>query len=356
MSAPYPSPAFTAFGILGTVTRNAGRHEITGWAVAPDAGPIDALRVFVGAREVAATSTTGRSSPEVAAANPTLPDAANAGFTISITDDAVGGAIEDELLAVVPFSGGRPGNPIFTLVQPTVVLPTDETLKITGGSFKAAYEFLGYFLGFCELRPDQSVLEVGCGCGRMAYPLAYYLQPPGRYEGFDIVTRLIDSARDGVTTTRPHVRFQVADVFNSVYNRAGKQKSSEFVFPYPDASFDFVFLTSVFTHMYPADVRRYLSEIRRVLRPGGRVLMTCFLRTPDAVVAIDEGRSSQSLRHPREECWIAKPEAPEFAVGFAPEQFFAWVEAAGFAVERFAPGFWCGRPRRVSYQDIVVAS
>ena len=37
-----------------------------------------------------------------------------------------------------------------------------------------------------------------------------------------------------------------------------------------------MFLTSVFTHMLPPSVRRYLNEIRRVVKPGGRVLATFF--------------------------------------------------------------------------------
>ena len=48
-------------------------------------------------------------------------------------------------------------------------------------------------------------------------------------------------------------------------------------FPCADNSFDLVFLTSVFTHMFAGDVENYLSEISRVLKPGGKCLITWFL-------------------------------------------------------------------------------
>ena len=50
---------------------------------------------------------------------------------------------------------------------------------------------------------------------------------------------------------------------------------------FPDATFDFVCATSVFTHMLPAGVANYLREIRRVLRPGGRCLATFFVLRSD---------------------------------------------------------------------------
>ena len=40
---------------------------------------------------------------------------------------------------------------------------------------------------------------------------------------------------------------------------------------------DVAFLTSVFTHMLPEDVEHYLDELARVLKPGGRTLITWFL-------------------------------------------------------------------------------
>jgi len=60
----------------------------------------------------------------------------------------------------------------------------------------------------------------------------------------------------------------------------GQINPKKFVFPYADSSFDLVFLTSVFTHMLPEDVKRYMEEISRVLKSGGRSVVTYFLVNP----------------------------------------------------------------------------
>ena len=44
----------------------------------------------------------------------------------------------------------------------------------------------GAILGFADPRPGERVLDVGCGIGRMARPLAGYLTGDGSYDGFDV--------------------------------------------------------------------------------------------------------------------------------------------------------------------------
>jgi 2-polyprenyl-3-methyl-5-hydroxy-6-metoxy-1,4-benzoquinol methylase len=47
-------------------------------------------------------------------------------------------------------------------------------------------EFLGYLVDLCGLQPGDAVLDVGCGSGRMALPLAGHLNREGRYASFDV--------------------------------------------------------------------------------------------------------------------------------------------------------------------------
>src|SRR3954466_597973 len=47
-------------------------------------------------------------------------------------------------------------------------------------------EFLGHFIALGGLQPSDAVLDVGCGIGRMARPLAGYLSSEGSYDGFDV--------------------------------------------------------------------------------------------------------------------------------------------------------------------------
>lgn len=145
------------------------------------------------------------------------------------------------------------------------------SLMFVGGSRrdfrKLGEKWLATFVRIGGLKPSDNVLDVGCGVGRMAVALGGYLDPGAKYRGFDIVPEGIAWCRKAITPRYPQFEFQHADIYHEEYNRSGVLRASEFVFPYPDEAFEFVFLTSVFTHMLPADVKHYMAEIRRVLRP-----------------------------------------------------------------------------------------
>ena len=90
-------------------------------------------------------------------------------------------------------------------------------------------------------------------------------------------------------------RFAVADVHNGQYNPDAETQASEYTFPYGDEEFDVVVLTSVFTHMLPDDVAHYLDEIARVLKPGGRTLITWFLLNEETERLLDEQRTAATI-------------------------------------------------------------
>lgn len=126
------------------------------------------------------------------------------------------------------------------------------------------------------LKPESQVLEIGCGCGRNAFALAAFLQDKG-YTGVDIDLPSIKSAQTNAFLTRKAYAFEFLDVDNPEYNPNGRYKASEYVFDYPDESFDVIFLVSVVTHLLPTDLENYFSEISRLLKPGGRLVFTTFL-------------------------------------------------------------------------------
>jgi SAM-dependent methyltransferase len=128
-----------------------------------------------------------------------------------------------------------------------------------------------------DLAPEHKVLDVGCGPGRTAIPLASYLSEEGVYEGFDVSVDAIEWCRDQISSRFPNFGFTCADVFNGGYNPYGRIRPTQFTFPYPDEYFDLVILYSVFTHMLPEDLEHYLSEIARVLKEGGTMIASFLL-------------------------------------------------------------------------------
>ena len=114
----------------------------------------------------------------------------------------------------------------------------------------------------------------------------------------------------------PNFRFQVADVHNKEYNPKGTYKASEYEFPYKKASFDFVILSSAFTHILPDEVPNYLSEIERVMKPGGRAMITFFLLNRQSLKLIEAGKSAIGFKYHFGVYRIKEKSTPETAIAY----------------------------------------
>lgn len=239
----------------------------------------------------------------------------------------------------------------------SLVPPQKLVNAVGGGDFTAiGSQFLQFFIKYGGLAPEHRVLDVGCGCGRMAVPLMKYLSPSSSYEGFDIMRIGIDWCQRHIARHDSRFGFKLANIYNKSYNPKGNIQPSEFVFPYPDASFDFVFLTSVFTHMLSADMRHYLSEISRVLKPNGRCMASFFLINEESKQLMDAGQSAFKLSFARPDCMVLREDQPENTVGYREDYVRQCFVAEGMQpIEPVYYGSWAGRKNYLSYQDIVVA-
>jgi len=120
-------------------------------------------------------------------------------------------------------------------------------------------------VGLARLERGQSVLDVGCGTGSLAIEAQRLVGPTGQVEGVDASPELIARARKKAGKAGVDVRFTIG----------GAE-----ALPFPDATFDAVLNTMVLHHL-PRDTRAQCArEMRRVLRPGGRVLAVDFGGTP----------------------------------------------------------------------------
>jgi len=236
----------------------------------------------------------------------------------------------------------------------TVRRPPEALILGIGGGWFIGETYLKHFRELCNLQHGEAVLDVGCGVGRMAVPLIEYLGPAGRYEGFDIMRVNVDWCRRAITRRWPNFQFQHADIFNREYNPRGAVRCGEYRFPYPDSTFDFAFLTSVFTHLLPPDAEHYLKELGRVLKPGGRCLATFFLLNAESNALVDAGKGLFAL-HPREGVYrVNSREVPEACIALDEPFVAEAARAAGLTADRPHYGAWCGREPGFDFQDIVV--
>jgi SAM-dependent methyltransferase len=239
--------------------------------------------------------------------------------------------------------------------------PPKRMIFVGNGDFRGTgNEFFHYFVQLAGLQPHEKVLEVGCGIGRMAVPLMGYLKDGGTYDGFDIVRSGIRWCQKYITPRASHFHFRLADIYNSSYNPAGRFKAVDYPFPYEDGSFDFVFLTSVFTHMLPPDMEHYLCEIRRVLKEGGRCFITYFLLDKESLELTNAGVSTIDFKYKaagyEEECRIMDIDVPESAVAFTLEYIEQLYKKNRLEIlPPIRNGHWCGRKECLSYQDMMLA-
>lgn len=223
------------------------------------------------------------------------------------------------------------------------------------GDFKRnGEEFLKIYKEICGLQPDEKMLDVGCGIGRKTLLLTQYFSEGAVYEGMDISKAGIDWCREKITPRFPNFHFQQIDVCNKYYNPRGKYQAAEYKFPFADQSFGFVMLGSVFTHMLPGDLENYLSEINRVLKRGGRCLITYFLLNAESLRLIAAGDSTLDFKHAFDKYRTISLEVPEAAIAFDEGRIRDLYRRLGLKVIRLDYGSWCARENYLSYQDLIL--
>jgi SAM-dependent methyltransferase len=140
--------------------------------------------------------------------------------------------------------------------------PYEKAIRLAvGGSWDAAAALEVGALRLAGVRDDHDLVDVGCGAGRLAERLRGTHR--GRYLGTDVIPELLEHAR----RLAPEWEFRLVE---------------SCAIPWPDRSADAVCFFSVVTHLPHEASFAYLRESTRVLRPGGRVVLSFLeLAEPD---------------------------------------------------------------------------
>lgn len=151
--------------------------------------------------------------------------------------------------------------------------------ELVGGLWDEIGRLQFDFLVRDGLRPDERLLDVGCGCLRGGVHFVRYLEP-GRYYGLDVSAALLRAGYDvelpraGLAGRLPRENLLVNGRFEAW--RFGVR-------------FDAALAQSLVTHLPAGDVRLCFAGIARAVRPGGRFYVT-FFEAP-------EGGAPPELRH-----------------------------------------------------------
>lgn len=198
------------------------------------------------------------------------------------------------------------------------------------------------------------LLDIGSGYGRLAVGLMTADNFGGQYTGFDILPRHVLWCQQNLTKFDSRYVFEHLDVKNSRYNPTGSGDASTANFPVPDSSQDCAAAFSVFTHLYRANIERYLGEIRRVLRPGGVAVTTWLLFSDERLEATTSAESSYPVVHVLDSVTrYSDPDDPLRAIAYDKAFVELLVASAGLRVESVRLGSWAG-DHGPTFQDLVV--
>ncbi len=175
------------------------------------------------------------------------------------------------------------------------------------------------------LAPDQRVLEVGCGHGRLARALHGFLGADGRYAGLDADADAVGWCRRAYARDR---RFSFGVLVDPAL-------------PHPDGAFDVAVVTLVDALPDAAEAR--LAEARRVART---VVACAFVLDEQSRAAITAGQAGLLFPEAGEPVALLDETVPDEAVAY--EQAFFGPEA------RVRPGRWRG-VEATTFEDVVCA-
>lgn len=187
---------------------------------------------------------------------------------------------------------------------------------------------------YCTISSD--VVELGCGCGRLARPLR---DPPwslwfmGTYVGVDIDHEAIKYCRSHF----PEDKFQfIVSPHKSTTYVVGKphgaqETHSKFVIA-NEQNKDFVYSLSLCTHLLEKEVIEYVEESFRILKTGGIMFMTFF-----CIEHVELG-GRWTFQHRRGNAYIESMRYPEAAVAYKEMFMIDLVRKCGFREVTVTPG------------------
>jgi SAM-dependent methyltransferase len=190
-------------------------------------------------------------------------------------------------------------------------------------SGRAAYDAIAAKVALTEV---SAVLDFGCGCGRVT---RYWSDHRGTVAGSDVSAEAVGWCRANL----PFARFETNGL--------------EPPLAFADSSFDLVYALSVFTHLTAELQSAWRDELHRVLRPGGRLLLTTHGRSYRP--RLDEGERAAFDRGELVVRWADLP-GSNLCSAYHPERYLREAFGEGFAFVELEEEGARGNPT----QDLVL--
>jgi ubiquinone/menaquinone biosynthesis C-methylase UbiE len=113
-------------------------------------------------------------------------------------------------------------------------------------------------INLAQVKPGDSILEVGCGTGTLTLAAKRQAGPSGKAFGIDVIPGMIELSRRKASQANEQVTFQLGSIDD---------------IPFSENQFDVVMCSFMIFHMSENTRRKGIAEIYRVLKPNGRLLV-----------------------------------------------------------------------------------
>jgi SAM-dependent methyltransferase len=255
----------------------------------------------------------------------------------------------------------EPVRDIFRAMQTEQINGVPLSDVIGGGDpERVASEILSVLSRHVDLGAKRSVLDMGCGCGRIAAGLTQFLNETSEYVGVDILPGLIEFGRKFITPRYSRFKFLLLDQGNFTYDTLRPEGSAvdiaELSQVCPAGSVDLAISISLFTHLDYAAAVDVLKNVSWLLASGGQAFITIFVVDGEARRNIESGATGFRFAHrtPSGELSAEKLEDPTFAVGYQVEKMDELVASAGLRRERWIRGYWSQGNSGETFQDALI--
>ncbi len=201
---------------------------------------------------------------------------------------------------------------------------------------QAGFVTYGYFLWLHLLKNfitfSDHVVDIGSGCGHLAYAVRDHGAFTGRYTGIDVDLEMVTWCQKHFPVDR--FTFVHANLFNGVYNPSGSKEP--YRLPVENESADLVCSQSLFTHLLESDLGNYVAESYRVLRKGKAMAMTFFCVEDLQDSHLLGGR--WTFKHRIQNAFVEDLRYPEAAVAYTRDFLVRMGRDAGFLHCEVHPG------------------
>lgn len=215
-----------------------------------------------------------------------------------------------------------------------------------------------------ENKTANKILDIGCGTGLLGIASEPFTFAGGSYTGIDVMAADIDFCKTNFQLDNYH--FIHFDLANPSY--ASLQSTELTKWPVDSGSQELVTALSVWTHLSEPDAIFYFREIHRVLKKGGKAIIT-FFYLDDAYQQSLKIRSNEIGRFHStpQNGWVYDKNAygsenwfttawaknPEDAIGVTPEGLDILLKSSGLKLVQYYPGNWKEEPG-IYFQDVLI--